>query len=33
MRRKEVMYAVIGGVVGTVLTMAAGALAPLGAQD
>ena len=33
MRRKEVLYAVIGGVVGTVLTMAVGALAPLGAQD
>ena len=33
MRRKEVLYAVIGGIVGTVLTMAVGALAPLGAQD
>ena len=33
MRRKEMLYAVIGGIVGTVLTMAAGALAPLGAQD
>ena len=33
MRRKEMLYAVIGGIVGTVLTMAAGALAPLVAQD
>ncbi len=33
MRAKEVLYAVIGGIVGTVLTMAVGALAPLGAQD
>ena len=33
MRKKEVLYAVIGGIVGTVLTMAVGALAPLGAQD
>ena len=33
MRRKEMFYAVIGGIVGTVLTMAAGALAPLVAQD
>ena len=33
MRRKEMLYAVIGGIVGTVLTMAAGALVPLVAQD
>ena len=33
MRSKEMLYAVIGGIVGTVLTMAAGALAPLVAQD
>lgn len=33
MRRKEMLYAVIGGIVGTVLTMAAGALTPLGAKD
>ena len=33
MQRKEVFYAVIGGVVGTVLTMVAGSFSPLGAQD
>ena len=33
MRSKEVLYAVIGGIVGTVLTMAVGTLAPLGAKD
>ncbi|MDE0299499.1 MAG: hypothetical protein OXN17_12775 [Candidatus Poribacteria bacterium] len=33
MRAKEVLYAVIGGVVGTVLTMSVGARAPLGAKD
>ena len=33
MRRKEVLFAVIGGVVGAVLTMAAGSFAPLRAQD
>ena len=33
MRRKEVLYAVIGGVVGAVLTMAVGRLSPLGAQN
>ena len=33
MRTKEMLYAVIGGVVGAVLTMAMGSLAPLGAQD
>ncbi len=32
MRRKEVLYAVMGGIVGTVLTMAAGSFSPLGAQ-
>ena len=31
--RKEVFCAVIGGVVGTVLTMVAGSFSPLGAQD
>ena len=34
MRRKEVLFAaVIGGVVGAVLTMAAGSFSPLGAQN
>ena len=33
MRRKEVLFAVIGGVVGAVLTMAAGSFSQLGAQD
>ena len=33
MRRKEALYAVIGGVVGAVLVMAAGWLSPLGAQN
>ena len=33
MRRKEGLYAVIGGVVGAVLTMAAGLVLPLGAQN
>ena len=33
MRRIEMLYAVIGGIVGTVLTMALGTLAPLGAKD
>ena len=33
MRTKEVLYAVIAGVIGTVLTMSVGALAPLSAQD
>ena len=33
MRRKEALFAVIGGVVGAVLTMAAGLFSPLGAQD
>ena len=33
MRTKEVFYAVIGGIVGSVLTMTVGTLAPLGAQD
>ncbi|MDE0298091.1 MAG: hypothetical protein OXN17_05630 [Candidatus Poribacteria bacterium] len=33
MRKKEVLFAVIGGVVGAVLTMAAGSIAPLGAQN
>ena len=33
MRRKEVLYAVIGGVVGAVLVMAAGLFSPLGAQN
>lgn len=32
MRRKEVLFAVIGGVIGTVLTMATGAFMPLRAQ-
>ena len=33
MRRKEMFYAVIGGLVGAVLVMAVGSIAPLGAQD
>ena len=33
MRRKEALYAVIGGVVGGVLVMAAGSFTPLGAQN
>ena len=33
MRRKEALYAVIGGVVGAVLVMATGSFAPLGAQN
>ena len=33
MRRKEALFAVIGGVVGAVLVMAAGLLSPLGAQN
>ena len=33
MRRKEVLFAVIGGIVGAVLTMAAGSFSPLGAQN
>ncbi len=33
MKRKEVFCAVIGGVVGAVLVMAAGTIAPLGAQN
>ena len=33
MKRKEVLCAVIGGVVGAVLVMAAGSIAPLGAQN
>lgn len=33
MRRNEVLFAVIGGVVGAVLTMSAGSIAPLGAQN
>ena len=33
MRRNEVLFAVIGGVVGGVLVMAAGWLSPLGAQN
>ena len=33
MRRIEVLYAVIVSIVGTVLTMAVGTLAPLGAKD
>ena len=33
MRRKEVLFAVIGGIVGAVLTMAAGSFSPLGAHD
>ena len=33
MRRKEVLYAVIGGIVGAVLTMAVGSVMPIGAQN
>ena len=33
MRRKEVLFAVIGGVVGAVLTLAAGSFSPIGAQN
>ena len=33
MRRKEVLIAVIGGVVGAVLVMVMGSLSPLGAQN
>ncbi len=33
MRRKEVLYAVVGGVVGAVLALAAGSVLPLGAQN
>ena len=33
MRRKEMLHAVIGGVVGAVLVMAAGSFSPLGAQN
>lgn len=33
MKRKELLLAVIGGVVGALLTMAAGSIAPLGAQN
>ena len=33
MRRKEVLFAVIGGIVGAVLVMAAGSVLPLGAQN
>ena len=33
MRRKEALYAVIGGVVGAALVMAAGSFSPLGAQN
>ncbi len=33
MRRKEALFAVIGGVVGTVLTMTAGSFSPLEAQN
>ena len=33
MQRKEVLFAVIGGIVGAVLTMAAGLFSPLGAQN
>ena len=33
MRRKEVLFAVIGGVVGAVLVMAVGLFSPLGAQN
>ena len=33
MRRREVLFAVIGGIVGAVLVMAAGSFAPLGAQN
>ena len=33
MQRKEMSYAVIGGVIGAVLTMATGSFSPLGAQN
>lgn len=33
MRRKESLYAVIGGIAGALLTMAMGLIAPLGAQN
>ena len=33
MKKKEALFAVIGGVVGAVLVMAAGSFAPLGAQN
>lgn len=33
MRRKEVLYAVVGGVVGAVLVIVAGSFSPLGAQS
>ena len=33
MRRKEAFFAVVGGVVGAVLTMVTGLFSPLGAQD
>ena len=33
MRRKECLYAVIGGIVGAVLTMAMGSVLPIGAQN
>ena len=33
MRRKEALFAVIGGIVGAVLTMVAGSFSPLGAQS
>lgn len=33
MKRKELLFAVIGGIVGAVLVMAAGSIAPLGAQN
>ena len=33
MRRKEVLFAVIGGIVGAVLVMATGSFSPLGAQN
>ena len=33
MRRKEALYAVVGGVVGAVLVMVAGSFSPLGAQN
>ena len=33
MERKEMFCAVIGGIVGAVLTMTAGSFAPLGAQN
>ena len=33
MRRKEALYAVIGGVVGAVLVMAAGSFSPVGAHN